>query len=658
MHDRRQLTARIVLILTLLFLGDWIACRAARGATKRYALIVAIRDYPHTTQLSNLVGTNRDAERLAQSLIQASFSAEDLTIVYDDATDPDLRPTRRNILAQLERMIAKADQDDVILVATTSHGLVIGQQSFICTSETTDAAVLGDDRSRHELLAIDEITQRMSKAKSDYRLLVVDACRTTHTRNLVSQLRKPPHGVWVMTSCSEGQVSYMSDQIVPNESRAIFTDSLCEAFSGKADLVSGNNNRSLFLFEVYSYVYARTQRECAKLGLPIEQQQTPELFGGVVPPFNVGFVERLVDDPTLTSSDPNMERIQSGRLLAQVGIQHVQEAERDFLHYYRYRATRNDALYRKHAQRLSYALGNYLDSALASDPNCTLAHIGIGNVRRTTGEYGLALESFRRAGESLELYARTSPQDIRQLYKTHQGKIELNEDLRASEGISQSLPLLASPDPASPRLQSMPAHAKLRISGSTQVADQTWLQVSAVNDRTLERRGWVHPDWVIWFAEAADFYTPASPMNGGSGFSRASATLGRLDVASSNLHSLADRLSEPGRRLGEVQSAINRIPGSGFIPGLGYLGVARSYVDLPASYARRGAYYASLPSQYVNAANRWAGLSHGFYTGHQRTTASQQQRQEAWEAQTLNSVHAQRAVIQNDPWNSNRGAAS
>ncbi|MBC7822208.1 MAG: caspase family protein [Planctomycetaceae bacterium] len=645
-------------------------------AETRHAVIIAVRDYPKAQQLPSLVGTQRDAERLRQVLLRGGFPDSNIVVVHESAADTSLRPTRQNILSSLDRTFAKAKAEDLVLVMTIGHGVAIRDVSYFCPSDATDAALDDAPLAESQLIKVSEITERLSKCLAEQRLLVVDACRNSldgRVRGFVKPMQKPPEGMWLVSSCSESQQSYVSPKLQAGESHALFSYFLAEGLGGAADLL-GNNNGEVSLFEMFSYAYTKTHEAAEELG----EQQTPELFGGLAPPFNVAKIASFAPTRAVTTSDPEVERRQSAELVADQGIRIEQSSDVEFVNGFPMLAKSNNPqteldLYRRHHNQLCYALGTYLRPALELDSNCRLARLGRGAIFRNCGMFQEALAEFEMAHEHLDLFVKGEYSSIQNYLAFEDGKQHADEsgkpllNLR-SDGKQplKQVSLRKQPNENSTVLRKIEAHSKIRvIKVKTSLrGDDEWLQVSAVNDNPLPEPGWLQRDDVHWFAEAADFHTPATPLTPGGG---TTSNLSKLDNAVSEMNSVAARLDRPANRIGAVRQNIQqkmegynkarRIVGRfGYsLPDVGGqidapLAQAHSYASIPGNYVRMASGYVAMPNNYARMAQGWAGTSQRYYSGMARSNAAEQKRSVLIKARLLPPVQEKPITVASSPW--------
>lgn len=691
----------------------------ATEKTKRRAFIVATRDYAAASQLPSLAGTNREADLIAEALQKGGFREEDIVIVYDDAQLPNWRPSSQNIRARFQEFVGHA-ADGIALVYLIGHGISAGGESFYCPQDATDEML--EEPANSELVSIRALATTFSEeCKAENKVIVVDACRNLEQDRHVGlvqsleELEEPAKDVWLMSSCSEGQRSWISNTLVPGERHPIFTHYVAKGLEGAADLVGDNDGR-VGLFELFSYASTKTNAETT-LDQPDKGfWQSPELFG-LAAPFELAVVGNFVARRTLTTSDVDAEARRSADQIADDMLANLRVAE----FYYRTEASKEDLpdeafeeLSRNHRNYLSYLLGNRLEAALQFDEACELAHVARGITYRATGMYEEALAGFQAGGENFDLFVRADGTKIqRYLARDDQGRSLVDEHGIPMANLSLTTNVRKQ-STGSAFLYDVPGgEVKYRVNRETKVRivevaeadNEQWLLVRAINDVGTDL-AWIREADVHWLPEAVDVYTPQTAMRpfGSGGF--ASAT--RFDYAANRIHNLANVMDRPALRLrelaqlmygpsGRLRNAagavarptnaindriyrINRI-GSWFgfsipyvsNPAARFLYTASSYAAIPAGYVSYGAGiagvpagyvrtaggYVQMPSSYIRNVQGWATYAGRYQTGHRQTVTIEKNRKKLKNRGKLSPVEARPIRISLLPWETERpgGAA-
>lgn len=637
---------------------------AVRAGETRYAFIAVASDYPHCTQLSPLEGTSRDAEQLQQALLRGGFAKQNIVLLYDRATDSERHPLRANILRQLDKLLTRTKADDLVLVVTVSHGVAFEDGSYLCPADTTDEAISNAAAAARSLIPINTVTAKLSACAASKKLMLVDACRDmskARQRGFVNSMQTPPDGVWLMSSCSEGQSSLVSRRLRDGEPHALFSYFLCEGLSGMADLVGSNDGR-ISLCELCSYAYRKVMDAAEREG----HVQTPELFVGVATPFIVADTRGLLPPRLLTSSDPDTERRATSSLAGDYGNQlartHHEWFRPQLLKLYE-QPKLAASIYREYYNRLCCVMGTYLTPALQLDANNKIAHLARGDIYRVCGMYADALEEFEAGNEHFELYVKGQYESISRYYEVQRQGLGLIADDENAQPLNvRSVKLFAEPSGTSRVVADALAHSKIRVTCASDTEE--WLLVTAVNDRALRTAGWIHRQEVHWLPEAADIYTPDSPLSTrGARGGRLPTIVARLDYVSSRISAVADRVGAPARKIGAVADRIDNsraarvmaIAGRFGVPNYlryasDYIRVGQAYASIPEVYVRRAGAYVELTAGVARVAAGWAQLAGAYEHGLRQADFDESTRRQLIEAKTLEPIRERRIIVTASPW--------
>lgn len=165
---------------------------AADDPPVKLALLIGCSDYQHL-QGKNLRGPKNDVKEFAQALTKRfGFAASDVRTLAAWPTDVALRPTRANILRDLDALAAKAADGAQIVIAFSGHGTRIpipdSQQPLDPTNPEPDgldeAFVAADaqlvDGEMQNLILDNELGVRLQKirAKGAHVWAVFDCCHS------------------------------------------------------------------------------------------------------------------------------------------------------------------------------------------------------------------------------------------------------------------------------------------------------------------------------------------------------------------------------------------------------------------------------------------------------------------------------------------------
>ncbi|WP_233902976.1 caspase family protein [Stieleria maiorica] len=682
--------------------------------TKYSALIVATRDYSQAGELPSLSGTNRDAELIAAALRRGGYNEDDITLIYDDAQSESLRPTSVNIEKQFFEFLSRADAG-VATIFFIGHGITHEGKSYYCAQDTNDDSLADPNPDAAGLISINALANVFAKpanCAAENKLIVVDACRNAASdqyRGLVSSLstiEDVADDVWILSSCSEGQRSWISNEIVQGERHPVFTYYLAQGLEGAADLLGDHDGR-VGLFELFTYAFVKTSETVdafeTKPGTrPI--RQTPELFG-LAPPFELATVSNLVARRTLTTGDMQAEARRSADQIADDMLVNLRMSEALFRQQISVDRSDEEFARLQNTQRgyLNYLLGNRIRAALEINADCRLAHLARGITYRQAGLFAEALDGFNRGDENFNLFVVSDDQSLnRHFVSDDQGnrlvdangvpvpKIKRETDVTRVEVFGE---------PGSGPAATIARESKIKIVDVRDVDGQQWLRFDSLNDEPIGPY-WISRDLVHWLPDAVDVYTPSTVMRpmGAS----VSGVANRFDYAANQMSQLADNLELPargleqiavplrvpgqqiraaGRNLGQgidqfnsgmsrASGLLNSIPGV-YVPSFGIPNYPRRmadtaayYADIPASiasvaagkaripagYVRRGGSYVQMPSNYIHRVQGWSGQAVKYESGHREQVKMEQKRKKLENNGHLGPVKATPIRIAELPW--------
>jgi len=114
---------RVCLVLCLAL--AWLRCPAVAADGQRWAVVVGVNQY---VQLEHLTFCVADARALSERLISAGFPKENVFLLIDGA-DAATQPNRANIQRQIASVLQVADEDDLVLVSFSGHGVHLDGKS-------------------------------------------------------------------------------------------------------------------------------------------------------------------------------------------------------------------------------------------------------------------------------------------------------------------------------------------------------------------------------------------------------------------------------------------------------------------------------------------------------------------------------------------------
>ncbi len=211
-----------------------------------YALVVGVATYEH---MPSLKYTDDDAYQLYAFLKSPEGGAipnENIKVLVDDVA------TKNNILMSMEQLFSKADENDVVLLYMSGHGL---EGSFIPSDF---------DGFRNQL-AYNDINEILNKSKAKHKLCIADAC---HSGSLVSSRGTDfapavnnyysilgdleTGGTAMLLSSASNELSLEYSGL----RQGVFSHYLMNGLRGAAD---ANNNKIVTISELYSYMYSNVR---------------------------------------------------------------------------------------------------------------------------------------------------------------------------------------------------------------------------------------------------------------------------------------------------------------------------------------------------------------------------------------------------------------
>jgi len=218
---------------------------------KKFALLVGVKDYEHS-KLAGLNYPEADATVMAQLLKSHGYN---VVLLCDSAgkASADSKPTRTNILKQLDRMLDQCKKEDTVLVGLAGHGVQfeVDRSSYFCP---VDAHPLKPET----LVSLKLLYQKLDDSGAGVKLLLVDACRDDplggRGRGIDGDTApKPPKGVAALFSCSGGERAFEHDKL----RHGVFFHYVIEGLKGKAE----NADKEVTWDSLRAYVKKQVSRE-------------------------------------------------------------------------------------------------------------------------------------------------------------------------------------------------------------------------------------------------------------------------------------------------------------------------------------------------------------------------------------------------------------
>lgn len=216
------------------------------GASKRALLIGC--DIFQSTRIPTLKYAVKDMLSLNATLSNSGFEVK--LITNQDCT-------KQNISKEFARLSTSSRKGDIIFVAMSGHGVQMDDEPFFVPH---DGELRASAVSPESLVSMNGIYQQMSEWTGVSRLLLVDACRNNVNGTARSVSLAPARnklqmhvkdGLCVLSSCSDGELSYESDEL----KHGVFMHYVLDGLRGAADT---NSDKRVSLIELFSFVGPQT----------------------------------------------------------------------------------------------------------------------------------------------------------------------------------------------------------------------------------------------------------------------------------------------------------------------------------------------------------------------------------------------------------------
>lgn len=259
--SRRRLVGWLArLVVVLLFL----IARSARADVERFALLVGNDRGDANDGPLRYAAT--DADRMRDVLVQTGgFSAAQLIVLHDESADT----VRRALISLNERVRISASRPDTQVVL------------FVYYSGHADGTALHLGSTRFDLV---ELEQLVRGSASQFRVLLVDACRSGALARIKGGTDAPPfavhfgeqlegQGVAFLTSSAQKEDAQESDEL----GGSFFTHYFVSGLRGAADFDADGRVQ---LDEAYRYAYEATVRATSRTWAGTQHPQYRFDLGG------------------------------------------------------------------------------------------------------------------------------------------------------------------------------------------------------------------------------------------------------------------------------------------------------------------------------------------------------------------------------------------
>jgi hypothetical protein len=299
----------VVLLLGTVSAGQPGVSKGAKGAEtpsyqkpQNWALLVGVNAYIDIRPLKYCVA---DMEALRNKLVDSGFTSEDIFLLSDEA-DIKYKPTKNNIVRQLELLVQVTERQDTLVVAFSGHGVQLlkdpkdpqsGYVSYFCP---VDANLT---RPADTLVPLDEIYKMIDKCEAKVKVLLVDACRndpfkpgdkgaedaakSAGLKGLSFDDQALPEGILLLNSCKAGQQSWEDADL----GHGVFMHYLLKGLEGEAD---SNKDGEVGVLELYQFAQPQTKRHVLRVH---NAAQVPSIKGELASDPMIAMVPKRVSRP-------------------------------------------------------------------------------------------------------------------------------------------------------------------------------------------------------------------------------------------------------------------------------------------------------------------------------------------------------------------------
>ena len=244
------------------------------GNGERWALIIGVNQYRDGT-ITDLRFAVSDAKALASQLqTTGGYDADHVILMHSAQENPSLRPTRANILVQLDRLTKNVQGADQVLFYFSGHGLG-GElpdgtrHNYLLTS---DARMEVPEATA---LVLEDVVRWIGAVDAQQRVIILDACRNerdsgakglTPSATLLAATTASAMGTRLLYSNSFGSVSYEQSEL----KMGAFTWWLVEGLKCGADgALNGERDGLVTIDELYRF----TTDQLAEHAIPGREQR-------------------------------------------------------------------------------------------------------------------------------------------------------------------------------------------------------------------------------------------------------------------------------------------------------------------------------------------------------------------------------------------------
>ena len=218
-----------------------------------FVLLIGINKYP--PEIPSLKYCVRDTEGLAASLKKVGVPTTRMIVMVDNAEKVTWRPSRENIMRQINTVTSLVTENDQLVVSFSGHGAQIDGEAYLCPNDTNLESI-------NSFLSRKWIYEKLERCPAKRKLFITDCCRNevmvagaksiAGVKSLADPLGdKDSRGFALLTSCSKDQKSYEDESL----KHGVFTYFVMKGLEGEAA-----NEKGVVTFNgLYDYVLNHTR---------------------------------------------------------------------------------------------------------------------------------------------------------------------------------------------------------------------------------------------------------------------------------------------------------------------------------------------------------------------------------------------------------------
>lgn len=221
-----------------------------KPAGQKFAILVGVNEYLHPENFPTLLYPVKDVHAWQNELVESFGFERENIIMMAPREAPSKRPDKQKIISELDKLLAKVDENDLIICMFSGHGTQNDTGQYFCPE---DARI---DDLAESCVSLNKILDDLKKSPARFKWLIVDACRNDPAKSMATGLQSlgrvesVPKGVTAIFSCSAGEKSYEDAKL----ELGIFTHYLIKGLAGDA-----SKDGIVTLLDLYQYVQKETQ---------------------------------------------------------------------------------------------------------------------------------------------------------------------------------------------------------------------------------------------------------------------------------------------------------------------------------------------------------------------------------------------------------------